>query len=169
MRAWECAVAAAVGAAFAWGSSASAAIHTFPTVYLDGLQEVPPNATPATGIATVTYDDVSNLLSVSGSYSGLVANATAAHVHGLAAAGVNAGVIFSTPPTGGTTGTFAGSGTLTATQEVGLFNNQTYINVHTAALPGGEIRGQIIVPEPAATAALALIAGSTLMTRRRRL
>ena len=62
-------------------------------VTLDGSQEVPANASPATGSATVLLDTTANTVTVSLSFSGLVAAQTNAHIHSPAAPGVNA------PPT----------------------------------------------------------------------
>ena len=45
--------------------------------------------------------------------------------------------------TAGTAGTFSGSGTLNMGQVTNLLNGMTYLNVHTAMHPAGEIRGQI--------------------------
>ena len=98
-----------LGATAALGLSvgaASGAIHMF-TFSLDGSQEVPPVATPGTGTATVTLDDVSGVVSVSGSYTGLIGTVTAAHIHGLAPAGVNAGVLIGLSHTGGNSGTLS--------------------------------------------------------------
>ena len=74
-------------------------------------------------------------------FPGLTGNATAAHFHGPAAAGKNAGVLI--PVTGVTTGAFKGSATLTDAQATALQANETYFNVHTAANAGGEVRGQV--------------------------
>ena len=49
---------------------------------LSGPAESPPNASPATGTATVTFDTVTNVLRVQVEFSGLVGLATAAHIHG---------------------------------------------------------------------------------------
>jgi len=143
---------------------------------MEGAQEVGPVTTSAIGIAnSITFDDVSNLLTVSVSYSGgLNAAPTAAHVHGLSAVGVNSGVIFGLTITGDqTSGTITGSGTLTDPQEAGLFAEQLYVNLHTSAHPGGEIRGQLVlvpVPEPEEYAALAGagLVGFALWRRRSR-
>lgn len=161
--------ALALGAMLCVGTQASAAIHTFPTVFLDGAQEAPPNASPGTGSALVTFDDVSKTLTVSsGVFSGFTGNSTVAHVHGLSGPGVASGVLFGlTIDTGVTSGTFSGSGVLSATNEAGLFNDLTYINLHSSAFPGGEIRGQILVPEPASMAAISLLGGALLLRRRR--
>jgi len=73
--------------------------------------------------------------------SGLTGNATAAHFHGPAEPGKNAGVLVPVP--GVTTGAFEGSATLTDDQARALTAGQTYFNVHTATNPGGELRGQL--------------------------
>lgn len=112
-------------------------------VELTGTQEVPPVTTSATGSATVTLDRMTGAVSVSGSYQNLAAAATAAHIHGASRRGLNSGVIVGLMVTGGTTGTFSGSGTLTAAQIQDMLDGVTYLNVHTGSFPGGEIRGQI--------------------------
>lgn len=81
--------------------------------------------------------------------SGLVADATAAHLHGSAPAGINAGVLFHlfpSPniPAGTRALVFSGSQVLTATQKAALLAGQTYFNVHSKTYPGGELRGQVL-------------------------
>jgi len=151
-------------AALAVATSASAAIFTV-TVAIDGLQEVLPNASPGTGTAEVTVNDVTGLIIITGSYSGLLAPVAAAHLHGLAPAGANAGVLFALGTTGGTSGTFSGSATLSPANLAGLMANLTYINIHTSLFPGGEIRGQVIVPAPVSLLAFITL---PLAARRRR-
>lgn len=148
----------------ALAGSASAAVFTV-TVDLSGLQEVPPNASPGFGTADVTVNDVTGLVEISGTYTGLLAPVIAAHLHGLAPAGVNAPVLFGLTTSGGTTGTFSGSGILSAGNLAGLLDNLTYINVHTTTFTGGEIRGQVIVPAPMA---LLAFVGLPIAARRRR-
>ena len=114
---------------------------------------MPPNASPATGTLTLTVDFGTGTVAYSGSFAGLVGPSTVAHIHGPAPLGMNAGVILplnvvpGSPPTGGT---FNGGGTLTAPQVNDLVNGLLYVNVHSAALPGGEIRGQLtpVAPPP---------------------
>ena len=89
---------------------------------------------------TATYDTDSKKLSWTGTYSGLSGPATAAHFHGPAEAGKNAGVAVPITPN---TSPLAGSATLTDAQAADLQGGRWYVNVHTAANPGGEIRGQL--------------------------
>jgi CHRD domain-containing protein len=107
---------------------------------LKGTSEVPPNQSAATGTVTATYDTDSKKLSWTGTYSGLSGPATAAHFHGPAEAGKNAGVAVPITPN---TSPLAGSATLTDAQAADLQGGRWYVNVHTAANPGGEIRGQL--------------------------
>ena len=108
---------------------------------LKGSNEVPPVNTPASGTVTTTYDTVSKRLSWRGNVSGLTGNPTAAHFHGPAEPGRNAGVLIPAP--GVINGSFEGSTTLTDDQAKALTAGQTYFNIHTAAHPGGELRGQV--------------------------
>jgi len=119
---------------------ASAALAQSYSAALDGLQEAPPNASPAYGYATLTLD-AAKILHVSMEFYDLVAPQTAAHIHGPATPGVNAPVIF---PFALGSPTVANFGPLTATQEANLNAGLLYCNVHSQTFPGGEIRGQII-------------------------
>jgi len=108
---------------------------------LDGKAEVPPNASAGKGTADLDYDPASKKLSWKLSYSGLSGPATAAHFHGPAEAGKNAGVAVAIP--NATSSPVEGSATLTDAQAADLTAGKYYINIHTAANPGGEIRGQV--------------------------
>jgi hypothetical protein len=108
---------------------------------LNGKSEVPPNASTATGTADIDYDPATKKLSWKLTYSGLSGPATAAHFHGPAEAGKNAGVAVAIPNAGSSPA--EGSATLTAAQAADLEAGKYYVNVHTAANPGGEIRGQV--------------------------
>jgi hypothetical protein len=109
---------------------------------LKGTSEVPPTTSPATGSVTTTYDTATKKLDWKGTVSGLIGPATAAHFHGPAELGKNAGVLI--PVTGVTTGAFEGSATLTDDQAKALMGGQTYFNIHTDANKGGEVRGQVL-------------------------
>jgi len=106
---------------------------------LSGTSEVPPSGSSGTGSAKVNLSG--NSLTWTVTYSGLTGPAKAAHFHGPATAGSNAGVVL--PFTGDLTSPFTGSATLTDAQIVDLKAGKWYINIHTAANPGGEIRGQV--------------------------
>jgi hypothetical protein len=108
---------------------------------LSGAQEVPPTTTQGKGNADITFDTASKQLSWTVSYSGLSGPATAAHFHGPAEAGKNAGVAVPIPNQG--TSPVTGSATLTEAQATELLAGRYYVNIHTAANPGGEIRGQV--------------------------
>jgi hypothetical protein len=107
---------------------------------IDGGQEVPPVGTPATGQGSFQLL-ADGTLQFKISYSGLLSPETAAHIHGPAPPGMNAGVLFPLPagnPKFGTTPV------LTGVQRTHLQNGQLYVNIHTTGNPGGEIRGQIV-------------------------
>jgi hypothetical protein len=107
---------------------------------LSASSEVPKNDSKGTGSVSVTYDPATKKLSWKGSYSGLSGPATAAHFHGPAPAGKNAGVMVPINPHGPS---FTGSATLNEAQANALMAGQIYVNIHTAAHKGGEIRGQV--------------------------
>jgi hypothetical protein len=108
---------------------------------LTGASEVPPVSTAGKGNLTATYDTASKRLSWKGTVSGLTGDATAAHFHGPAEPGKNAGVLVPAP--GVKSGAFEGAATLTDDQGKALMAGQTYFNIHTAANPQGEVRGQV--------------------------
>ena len=109
---------------------------------LSGASENPAVTTTASGSVTMTLDGTA--LDVNGTYTGLSGAASAAHVHGPADATTNAAVVCALTATEGAT---AGGGTLTGEcpsfDVAGLNSGMYYVNVHTAAHGGGEIRGQI--------------------------
>ena len=108
---------------------------------LDGKSEVPANASAGTGTADIDYDAATKKLTWKLTYSGLSGPATAAHFHGPAEAGKDAGVAVAIP--NATSSPTEGSATLTDAQAADLLAGKYYVNVHTAANPGGEIRGQV--------------------------
>lgn len=109
---------------------------------LDGASEVPAVTTTATGTAAAKFDTASKTLSWTVTYSGLTGAATAAHFHGPAAVGANAGPIV--PISGSLASPITGKATLTDAQAADLAAGKLYFNIHTDANKGGEIRGQMM-------------------------
>src|ERR1700724_1094988 len=161
--------------------------HAIPMTFvgnLSGANEVPPVASPGTGLATVILDPTAQTLQVNATFSGLTSNDVAAHIHCCAPLGTNAGVATTVPafpgfPLGVTSGTYSsvvfdltqptiynpafvtlegGLPQAEAALIAGIEAGQTYFNIHTMNNPGGEIRGQL-VPEPASL----LLLGSALL------
>lgn len=156
--------------------SAEAALITY-YAHLSGPSEFPPNASPGTGYALVEIDTSAHSLSVDVTFSGLLGNTTASHIHAATTVpGVgNAEVATQTPsfigfPLGVTSGTYTNTfdltlassyraafladyGGVTAAAEAALATalaeGKAYFNIHTDQFPGGEIRGFLTpVPEP---------------------
>jgi len=118
---------------------------------INAAQEVPANASTATGSAIMLYDVAANTFDLVVTISGLTNPATASHVH-EAAAGTNGPVVTNLGPDAvySRTGndlraTFRG---LTyGGDRRRLIRGEAYFNIHSAQYPGGEIRGQL-VPRP---------------------
>jgi hypothetical protein len=123
-------------------TTASAATIDFKAT-MSGKQEVPPTTSNGSGDVLAKLDTKTKELSYTMTYMGLTGPATAAHFHGPAAAGANAGVAvpIGMPPANPATGTV----TLTDAQIKDLEAGKWYANVHTAQNKGGEIRGQMTV------------------------
>jgi hypothetical protein len=185
-------------AAIALGVASLSAGATVYTATLSGAVESPPNASPGTGTVTVDFDVAAHTLTVDVTFSGLMADTTAAHIHcctavpGVGTAGVATELpTFTGFPLGVTSGTYShtfdtslaatwnptfissfGGGTIAGAESAfmaGLDSGSAYLNLHTAARPGGEIRGFLQpVPEPATFALLALGAPVVLLAARRR-
>lgn len=162
--------------ALACASAAQATITVYGAT-LTGPNESPPNASTGTGTATVTIDDVANTMLVEVTFSGLSGTTTASHIHAPTAVPLTgtAGVATQTPtfsgfPLGVTAGTYsnlfdlltastyngsfvtANGGTAAGAESAllsALASGRAYLNIHTTAFPGGEIRGFLSVPEPA--------------------
>lgn len=113
------------------------------TTQLRAANEVPPNASRAVGSVDAVLDKQSNLFRWKVSFSGLTGPATGAHFHGPAAIGANAGIVL--PWQGPIVSPLEGRATLTPAQAADLMAGRWYANIHTAANPGGEIRGQMTV------------------------
>jgi hypothetical protein len=107
---------------------------------LDSASEVPANTSPGKGTADIDFDPATKKLTWKLIYSDLTGPATMAHFHGPAEPGKNAGV--AVPITPATSGS-EGSATLTDAQAADLLAGKYYVNVHTEANKGGEIRGQV--------------------------
>ena len=125
------------------------------------------------GTFTATLDTSTNTFIWTGTFTGLTANASLGHIHGpfLQGASGSVGVILNFDPTASTAagfsgvtftglktapnGSFSGTAILNSSILLGqsingdslrklLLANATYVNIHTATNPSGEIRGQII-------------------------
>lgn len=120
-------------------SAAQAATEKFAAA-LSGDQEVPANTTTGKGMVEATLDTGTKVFSYHVTFSGLTGPAMAAHFHGPAAPGANAPpqvpIAHPSSPTDG-------KATLTDAQMADLEAGKWYFNLHTAAHPGGEIRGQL--------------------------
>lgn len=149
---------------------------------LSGANENPAIVSGGTGTAGFELDQTAHTLLIDLVFSGLTGNTTAAHIHCCALPSTNAGVATTTPtfagfPLGVTAGTYlalldltltssynpafvTANGGSAASAEAALTANmlagRTYLNVHTTFALGGEIRGQLVVPEPATLALVAL-------------
>jgi hypothetical protein len=129
---------AAVALAFAVSPAQAKTWHF--TAKLDGASESPPTTSKGTGSAKLTYDDATKKLTYEVDYKGLSGDAVAAHFHGPADKGANAGVEL--PITTGPS-PIKGEATLDDAKAADLAAGKWYVNIHTAANPMGEIRGQV--------------------------
>lgn len=134
----------------------------------------------------ITFDEATNILSINigwGSLNGftdLSGDATGAHIHGTADQSSTAGVVvnFGTSPAftfdpSATGGSVVGSIDITTTSidPTDLLGGLYYINIHTAANPGGQIRGNLTfaaIPEPSTLGLLVGLSGLAIMAGRRR-
>ena len=191
-HAWKFCAATAFAAVLVLPAAAS--IFTY-DAGLSGPNESPANSSPGTGFAQVVYDSSLHTLQIELSFTGLTGTTTASHIHAATASpGTNtAGVATTTPyfagfPIGVTSGTYSNTldltlasswnasyitanGGTTATAESALAaamaGDEAYLNIHTTTFGGGEIRGFLVVPEPASAGLLAL--GGLVWSMRRAL
>ena len=98
--------------------------------------------TSGKGTGTFTYAAATHMLTYTVKYEGLSGPAMAAHIHGPADPGGNAPPVVPFPSAVSPSTVTA---TLTDAQAADLKAGKYYVNVHTAANKGGEIRGQITV------------------------
>ena len=125
---------------FAAGAASAATLHF--NTSLKGADEVPAHAVPGKGKVTASLDTTTKVFSYKVTYAGLTGPATMAHFHGPAAPGANAGPVVPVPSTS-LANPMSGTATLTDDQIADLKAGKWYFNIHTAANPGGEIRGQL--------------------------
>ena len=122
------------------GAASAATVHF--EASLSGKAEVPAIASTGTGELLGTLDTVSKTLTYTVTFQGLSGPAAAAHFHGPAAAGANAGVAIAIGKD--VVSPFTGKATLTDVQMNELETGKWYVNVHTDANKGGELRGQVM-------------------------
>lgn len=166
------AISLSLGALLLAVSALPARATTYDLVaHLDGLQEVPPVDTDATGFAAISYDDISNLLAWDISWTPLESGEVGMHFHGPAMPGETAGIVVDIGAISGLSSPSIGSTTITDEQEADLLAGLWYVNIHSNDFPSGEIRGQVtvnVVPVPAAVWLLLTgIASIGLRARRR--
>ena len=133
---------------------------------------IPAGSPTPFGMAEVTIDSVAMSIAWDIDYQNLTGPIVApgAHFHGPAVQGTNGGVqIFITTgdPPSPATGNLTGSASLTQTQLDDVLDDLWYINIHTEANQPGELRGQVIVPEPVTLGSLAAAGGLLLLRRRK--
>lgn len=123
------------------GSAAAETVRL--SANLQPSSEVPPTATKGAGAVDATYDTASHMLRWTVTYEHLTGPATAAHFHGPAPVGQNAGVQVPIPKDE-LASPIKGSKELTDAQVTDLMGGKWYFNVHTKEHPSGEIRGQVM-------------------------
>lgn len=120
--------------------------HLLISAQLKGADEVPSVTTDARGVAALSISPGSHALYLSLHVTGLSGPVTGAHIHdGMS--GVNGPVLIGLPElmSGGSLTTQINMNDVPPGTLAKLLSGQTYINVHTAAHPDGEIRGQLTV------------------------
>ena len=174
------AVLAALAATLSLAAPASAQVYSFAAT-LTGASETPPVATNAGGSALVTFDAGASSVSVMEWFFDLTTPATASHIHCCTTTPLTGTAPVALGFTGfpsATTGTYSNTFTLSAASFTSLLNGslagKSYVNIHNATYPGGEIQGFLhlvafAVPEPSTYALmLAGVAVVGWAARRRR-
>ena len=113
------------------------------TAVLSAGSEVPSTTSSGAGEADIKLDVKADKLSWTITYSGLSGAVTGAHFHGPADVGTNANVAM--PIEGDMLSPIKGEASITNEQKTQLLEGKLYVNLHTAANPDGEIRGQVVV------------------------
>lgn len=131
---------ALVGSVVATSATAAAEVVKLQSE-LKGSNEVPPNSSTGSGKAEASYDTDTKVLTYVVTYAGLTGPVMGAHFHGPGEAGKNAGIAL---PFKTVESPINGSATLTDAQAADLLAGKWYANIHTAANPGGELRGQMM-------------------------
>jgi len=137
-KTWTLTTMAAMVAAMAGGCAMWEQAKEGQQVTLAGANEVPAVNTRASGRASIRVDDCMVTVTVTTEEI----NPTAAHIH-EGASGANGGVAVPLNKTGPNTFASAPGAKFTPAQCEAYKKGNTYVNVHSAANPGGEIRGQI--------------------------
>ncbi len=109
---------------------------------LQGSQEVPANISTGTGGVVAVLDKLTREVFVTGTFSGLSANASAAHIH-RGEAGVAGPVAVSLSATSFTAGTVSGHGIVSEAFADSITRGFSYVNIHNGTYPGGELRAQL--------------------------
>jgi hypothetical protein len=130
----------AAGFAVAFAGVASAATEKFHAT-LTAASEVPPTKSTGSGEVSATLDTATHELTYDVTFSGFSSDVTAAHIHGPAEAGKNAGVVV--PLGNAPKSPIHGTAKLTAEQEKQLAAGLYYVNVHSKNNPSGAVRGQL--------------------------
>ena len=128
-------------AAVATWPMAQAAVTTY-KANLSGAAEVPPVTSAGKGTAQVSVDTATKQVSWRVEYSEPSGPPAAAHIHCGAAAGANAGV--AVPLGTNLASPIEGSAAMTDAQLADVTAGKCYVNIHTAANKGGEVRGQLV-------------------------
>jgi hypothetical protein len=130
----------ALGLVLAFGTAPAAAEVMKYKADLNGPSENPPTTSKGAGTIEADFDGATKTLTWSGTYSDLTGPETAAHFHGPAPLGANAGVMV---PVDAKSSPFKGSAVLTDEQAKAFADGLIYFNIHTAQNKAGEIRGQL--------------------------